>query len=897
MAGRSGLRYSAGFAAALLAAGLAAGQPVERDRVSAPATPPKLRLGEVQDVAPVRYRAELTLDPAKESFSGSVQIALAIHKPLTVLWLNASKIGIEGVELKTAAGSQSAQTIPGGDDFVGLRFPAPLAAGTGELTIQYTGRLRQPGTGVFRVQDKGEQYLLTQFEATGARDAFPCFDEPSYKTPWQLTLRIPAGDRAVSNTPVESETASGAIRTVVFKETKPLPSYLVAFGVGPWEFVDAGHAGVNHVPVRIVVPKGRTQEARYAAEITATILTRLEDYFGIPYPYEKADQVSVPMSGGFGAMENAGMVTYEQPLLLADPKADSLARQRECASVEAHELAHQWFGDLVTMAWWNDVWLNEAFATWMQQKLIAEWKPEWRQPSDTVESKLGAEEADSLTSARQIRQPIETKGDIQNAFDSITYDKGAAVIGMFEHWMGPDVYRKGVHAYLKKYAFGNATSDDFLAELDAAGGKQVGKAFHTFLDQSGVPLISVAMRCSGGTPALELEQTRYVPLGLKAPQQQTWEAPVCVRYKGGDAAGECTLFTQPKTEWRLAKAASCPAWVEANADAKGYYRVDYRGDLSSRLASRAESELSAPERLDFIGNALALLDAGRMPAGDALSLVGTFHEDPERNVVGNALGLAISPYPNEVPASLEPNFQRFIQRNFQARARALGWMPHPGESEDTLLLRPELLADVATYGGDKELASEAKTLAGKWLENRSAAPPEIAAAVLRVSAWYGDRALAERYMTALVATSDRLDQQRLLGAMGWFRDPAAVGAIEQALLTGKIPFLEGFGLLFAGAYGEQTRAMPFDFVKAHFEQIMKEHPTLFGNSVAPYLARVGDPLCDAKSRTQYTAFFGPLGEKYEGLQRATAETLDTMDKCIAVRTANEAGVAQFLKRY
>ena len=884
------------LSAALLAVSMAAGQsPESANRALAAADAPKLRLDDVEDVAPQRYRVELTLDPAKNSFSGSVRVSLSIHKPFTVLWLNASQIGIESAELQTAGGRQTAETIPGGDDFVGLRFPAPVAAGAGDLSIRYSGALREAGTGVFRVEDKGERYLLTQFEPTDARDAFPCFDEPSYKAPWQLSLHIPAGDRAVSNTPVESETTSGASRTVVFKETKPLPSYLVAFGVGPWEFVDAGRAGVNHVPVRIVVPKGRVEEARYAAEVTATILTRLEAYFGIPYPYEKADQVAVPMSGGFGAMENAGMVTYEQPLLLADPKTDTIARQRDYASVASHELAHQWFGDLVTPAWWNDIWLNEAFATWMQQKLIEEWKPEWHQASDAVESKLGAEQEDSLTAARRIRQPILNEGDIQNAFDSITYDKGAAVIGMFEHWMGTESFRKGVQAYLKKYAFGNATADDFLGALDTAGGKDVGKPFRTFLDQSGVPLVSAALQCAGGRPAVELEQTRYVPLGLQAPPQ-TWSVPVCVRYEGGDAAGTCTLLTQPKMEWQLANAASCPAWIEANANAKGYYRVDYRGNLSSRMAARAGSELNAPERLDFIGDAQALLDAGKMPAGDALRLVATFHDDPERNVTTAALGLAVSPY-DDAPVNLRPNFERFIQRNFGARARGLGWTPRPGESEDTRLLRPELAADVATYGGDQELAAGAKTLADRWLGDRSAADPEIAAAVLRVSAWYGDRALAERYMAAFSAATNRLDQQHLLAAMRWFRDPAAVGAIEQALLTGRIPFVEGVGLLLSGEYGDRTRAMPFEFVKAHYDEILKSHPSLFGNDIAGILVRAGAPLCEAKSRADYTAFFGPRVAHEDGAPRAMAETLDTIDECIAVKTASEADVEKFLKEY
>jgi cytosol alanyl aminopeptidase len=402
---------------------------------------PKLRLAEVQDVSPTHYQAELNLNPDQQQFSGTIQIGLDVRKPLTTLWLNASNLAIGQASLTAAGTSRVPKVSSSGMDFISFQFDTPVPAGPAELRIEYTGKVRRDTGGVFRLQDLGNWYILTQFESTDARAAFPCFDEPAYKVPWQLTLHVPAQYQAVSNTLVARETSEGNTRTYVFKETKPLPSYLIAFAVGPWEFVDAGTAGKNHVPVRIVVPKGRKEEAQYAAEVTATILTRLEDYFGIPYPYEKSDQVPIPAP--FGAMENAGMVTYGQSLLLAKPATDSIQRQRNYAITAAHELAHQWFGDLVTTAWWNDIWLNEAFATWMEQKIPAEWKPEWKTSLDDVQTLLGAERQDSLVSARKIRQEIVSKGDIDNAFDGITYDKGAAVIGMFERWMGPEEIPKG----------------------------------------------------------------------------------------------------------------------------------------------------------------------------------------------------------------------------------------------------------------------------------------------------------------------------------------------------------------------------------------------------------------------------------------------------------------------
>ncbi|HEX4773846.1 MAG TPA: M1 family metallopeptidase [Bryobacteraceae bacterium] len=858
-------------------------------------SPPKLRLSEVQQVKPTGYRVELTLDPDKETFSGSISIRLDIQHPIQVLWLNATKIAVQNASLTSGGEKQVATVVAGDPNFLGLKFSAPVAAGAAEVRIDYTGTPMLDGqSGIFRTEDAGNRYLLTQFEQIAARRAFPCFDEPSYKVPWQLTLHVPAQDSVVSNTPVLSERTEGASKTFVFEQTKPLPSYLVAFGVGPFEFVNAGFAGKNHVPVRIVTAKGRADEAAYAARVTATILTRLEDYFGVPYPYSKADQVAIPISAGF-AMENAGMVTYGQTIILAKPRSDTEERQRLYASFAAHELAHQWFGDLVTTAWWNDIWLNEAFATWMANKLIAAWKPEWGTRAEDVSDKLYAENRDSLLTARKIRQNIESNDDIENAFDGITYQKGAAVIGMFENWLGPEAFRNGVHSYMERYAFRTATTSDFLDSVSTAARKNVTEAFSTFLDQSGVPLVSIALDCKQHIPALRLAQQRYLPLGSKSSGSPLWEIPVCVRYGSGDSGRtKCLLMTRPIMDVPL-ETNSCPTWVQANDKAVGYYRVNYAAGLMETLLNdNAVARLSAPERVDLIGNARALTDAGTIPAADALKLVAIFHADPERHVVDQALKLAISPVNYLVRPDLQTKYAGFIRTNFAERAREIGWTPKSGESDEARLLRPTLLLAVATFGRDDDLAKQARSLADKWLSTRQGIEPSLIASILKTAAYSGDTALAEHFV-AIWPSLDPQQQESLLQAMFGFRDPQAIRTLFEAVLSGKLPATPASYLLYyAGRDSSDSRGVRFEFLKAHYDRIVE----LLGESLfsgKSQLPNVGAGFCDPQAKIELERYFEHRVDKLLGAPRVLAHVLESIDQCIAIKSVQEPSVTAFLQ--
>ena len=395
--------------------------------IAAPA-PPTLRLG--NQAHPDRYAVQLTLDPDREAFEGQIEIALTLQEPSSLIWLNGTNLEVQEASIASNGTSQKASVVPGGEDFIGFSWPHSIPVGAATLTVAYRGQLSgNSNQGIFRVKQDGRNYVFTQFEAIAARRGFPCFDEPSFKVPWKVTLNVPNGDLAFSNAAVQSEIPDGDGRkTIRFQLTKPLPSYLVAVAVGPFEIVQAGKAGRNQVPIRVIVPQGRAADASYAAKIIPELFEKLENYFDIPYPYEKLDSVAVPLFRG-SAMENAGLITYDDPMLLSKPDRESVRFQRVLASVAAHEMAHQWFGDLVTMAWWNDTWLNEAFATWMSSAMLKQWKPEWHSDIDDLRDKLAAANVDGLASARRITQPVESKSDIANAFDDITYLKGGAVIG------------------------------------------------------------------------------------------------------------------------------------------------------------------------------------------------------------------------------------------------------------------------------------------------------------------------------------------------------------------------------------------------------------------------------------------------------------------------------------
>ncbi|GAB4562762.1 MAG: M1 family metallopeptidase [Haliangiales bacterium] len=856
---------------------------------------PALRLP--AGVAPLGYRAELDLDPSSEAFRGSIYIELEVTEPSDVIWLHAAELVVERAAVTVGDERWPATDVLDGGDFLGVRLPKTLPAGSATLEIAYRGEMPlREDSGVFRRVDGQHTYIYTQFEPLAARRAFPCFDEPSFKVPWQLTIHAPDGQRAFTNTPLV-ETVAGpraGTKSFRFAETKPVPSYLLAFAVGPFETVDLGTIGRGDTPARIVVPRGHTESARYAAELTPRLLVLLEDYFDMAYPYAKLDSIAIPHFGG--AMEHPGLITYSDRLLLASPAHESVDFQRSYASVGLHELAHQWFGNLVTMVWWDDLWLNESFATWLSAKMLVELEPAWDGQLRALDRTEGSMAVDGLLSARRIRQPITQAGDISAAFDPISYGKGSAVLTMFERWLGAEPFRAGVRQYMRAFAWKNATGADFVGALAAATDEASAGAMSSFLDQSGLPVLSVDLFCEPGEPpSLELAQERYLPAGSAGSStERTWQIPVCVKYGRGAAVREqCQLLAEDVDTMVLDNAKWCPTWVMANRDAAGYYRVAYGPEMQTALLGPARRRLTVAERVRVRADIAALVTAGKMEMGEVLRLMPALLRDRDEHLIRSAAEIVGSMSANLVTAELRANYARYIRKTFGARARQLGWEPRANETDARRRLRQQLVTMVAIEGADPRLIASAQELAERWLETRAGVDPNILSEVLAAAAFHGDEALRQRIQGAIVATTDRVERRALINALAHTRDPERVRQNLRFAASGKLDIRAARTLVRVPLAWPESRAAVYEFIKEHYDALIAKLP----RRGVIELVRTARELCQPALREDAATFFEPRVKDVRGGPQALAQALERIDLCVASRKIQLQSVSDTLSRY
>jgi len=921
----SAVMWSALLSHVAVAAGPAA--PAVASPHAAQTAAPTLRLP--RTAIPQRYALDLSLRPSDDSYQGQVEISVQIEQASDVIWMHAGReLSIEQTTLKTATATLSPRVELVGKDLVALRFAKPLEKGTAKLELRFKGKLPlAEGSSIYRERDGSDLYIYSHFEPIDARRAFPCFDEPGFKVPWQVTMHVPKEHVALTNAPMVSQTdEANGMKKVVFKETPPLPSYLLTFAVGPFGVVDAGTAGKKNTPVRIVTLRGHEKEATYAAKVSGNLLSLLEDYFGIPYPYDKLDQIAVP--GLRGAMEHPGLITYGQWLIQIKPEEETVRGRQIFATVAAHELGHQWAGNLVTLSFWDELWLNESLATFLESKIVGRFEPQWREVQNRVQRRQHAMSADSLITARKIRQPIESSDDIVNAFDGITYAKGGSVLEMFESWMGESLFAAGLSRYMREHSHRNGSAQDLIGawtqELADAATKaktpeeaeelkrkssQLAPAIQSFLDQPGLPLVSASLACDKGVAKLSLSQTRYLPLGTVGQAEEIYKVPVCLRYsEQGKEQRMCKLLDGKQADWTLPGVA-CPDYVVVNADALGYYRVQYSPQLLSALTERAffgkgaakgvakgaqkgagQPALSEGERIALIGDQSALMRIGRVPADSVLALATAAASDESRHVVGIAAGV-FSGLERVVPEAQQLAYQKHIVATFGRKQKELGILAKPKEDDNVKLLRGVLIRLVGGEGADKALIAEATSLCRKWLGNRSSVDPETVRLALAVAAEHGDASLFDALWQAAKAEPDRNQRTLLLGALGSFRNPQLAQRGIDLVLKGDVAISEAMPLLWGPTGYAKTRRLPFEFVKAHFEDLVAKLP----KDAGARLSAMAGGLCSEAERSEAETFFTGRSTKYTGGPRNLKQTIERINQCAAFEKAQSASISSFFR--
>ncbi|MDH4023244.1 MAG: M1 family metallopeptidase [Gammaproteobacteria bacterium] len=862
------------------------------------------------DVQPLHYRLDLDIDPATDGFSGVVEIDVEIRKPSGVIYLHGNNLAVSSTTLTTPDGAAHTATYEQVDPtgVARLTFADTLPAGRATLRFAYTAKFGRGGESLYQSIVGDDSYVFTQFQPIDARRMFPGFDEPGFKTPFDVAVTTPSANVVIGNAPVQDEAPAGDGRKrVSLATTLPLPTYLIALAVGPLDVVEAPPLPANAVrqrplPLRGVATRGKGPRLRYALDNTATIISYLENYFGVAFPYPKLDLIASPDFGG--GMENAGAIIYGEARLLV-PDDASFEQLRQFGGIHAHEVAHQWFGDLVTPKWWDDIWLNESFASWMSFKAGNAWQPSLRFDIVPALQTPAAMELDSRIAARQIRQPVTRNPDIGSAFDGITYLKGSAVLGMFESWLGEERFRAGIRTHVQRFPHGVADVEDFMASLARGSGRpDLVPAFRSFIDQPGVPLVTARLKCSAEGPELEVAQSRYLPVGSQGDPRRSWQLPLCVRY--GTSAGtgkDCALLTDVSTRIPL-QTRDCPSFVMPNADGAGYYRFAL-DDAGWRALQANFGELNELEALLAADSLSAAYQANRLTTDAWLAAIGTLATSKYPSVVMSPGASLVRLRDYLAPAAAREQVAGFMRATYRPRLAALDASERPARDDaatdatavDRALLRTKLVSFLALEARDPELRATLAGQAGRYIGfGKPGATPDPGAVTpaqvdiaLQVGVQEGGLPFIETLIRRMLASGDIQFRSQAALALGSTDDPAAGTRVRKLLLDPQLRAREPTTIAFALAARASQRRATFDWFKANHEAFIGR----IGHFGYRWLPRFGAGFCTLPEREELKAFFTPMLDKLDGADRTLAETLEGIELCAALAEAKRDEVGQY----
>ncbi len=676
----------------------------------------------------------------------------------------------------------------------------------------------------------------------------------------------------------------GDTHTVTFARTPKISSYLVALLVG--DFV-CRSGGVDDVPIRVCSTPDKFPLTAFALEATETLLKLQIEYFGMRYPFGKLDIIGIPDFSA-GAMENAGAITFRESVLLADPALSSLGTRKRIASVISHELAHQWFGNLVTMKWWDDIWLNEGFATWMEGKPLLTWKPEWAMELTQADDTLGALGTDSQSATRAIRMRVSTPAEINEVFDGIAYEKTAAVLRMLERYVGEEAFRQGVSSYLSKYAFSNAAGEDFWNEMARVTGKPVDRILASFVTQVGAPVVSVTSNCEGGRTTLTLSQARFAgsPDG-PAPPPQSWAMPVCARSISGGAP-VCTMLQQQREQ--LAVPGCSPVLV--NPQGSGYFLTDYAPEAQTQLAFAPAGVLSPVERLRLAGDAWWMARAGRHDLGTYLDLAAEYAHEASPDALGEVAGRLGTIVSTIASPADRPRLQAWIRTTFGPALEALGVASRPGDSASTISRRATLINLVGVTGGDAGVQAEGRALAERYLTDRTALPGTLVPTALTLAALGGNEALYQQFLDrAKALTAEPEEYYRYLGALTAFPSEALAARTLDLALSSEVRS-QDVPRLIGGLVGRaDIRPATWRRIKATWAQLAAKLDPYQG---LPGVVGTFGAFCTAEDAADVQRFFAD--HPVPPAARALAKALERIGDCAAVQRRQQPALTRWLDR-
>jgi aminopeptidase N len=792
-----------------------------------------------KDVIPVEYVAHLAPDLDTNSFTGTETVEIDVLRPTSTIMLNAAALDIEGATL-SGKGIKQRKLTPVLDEkqeTLSFTLPSALAPGRYRLALSFRGRINREGRGLFYVNYQAgkldKKLIATTMEPTDARRMLPTWDEPSFRARFRLSVDLPAGLKAYSNTPVDKQAAlAGGKQRISFKPTPKMSSYLVVLAAGEFERIATKQDGVE---IGVVTTEGKKEKGAFALAASRDLLHFYNNYFGVPYPLAKLDHIAIP-NGFNGAMENWGGIVYNETTLLYDPKTSPEHTRQMTFSVNAHETAHQWFGNLVTMAWWDNLWLNEGFASWMASKATDHFHPEWRPYLANIADRERVMNLDARKTTHPIQTPVETEAQAADAFDDITYEKGQAFLRMLEAYLGEDAFRKGIRAYMAKHQYSNTTSADLWMALEQASGKPVGKLALDWTTQPGLPLIKVEQACEDGKRKVTLSQQQF-RLDEPATENRLWNVPLQVGTVNGKAI--TTLLSGASAQVMLP---GCEGALVVDPHSVGYFRIQYDRASFDALAGQA-ARLPDATRLKLLNDTWTQVTAGSIPLDAWLKLAGELRDEP-RLAVWEAVVSDLNFLDTLARGEPEgPRLARFIGGFAKPKLAKLGWDEKPGETAEDAQLRAQLASFLARHG-DEEAIAQARSRFARWMKDPAAVSPAMIGFVTSTAGRYADERTFSVIAERLAQSQNTEERSRLTGALIQVQDPALADKVLQMALAPSTP--PTMVARIVQGVGREHADQAWHFAVANREPLMKTQDSVGRNRAFPGILAASANAQDAQ---------------------------------------------------